>query len=284
MPTDLSQFLDVASLESRLPDLRRRYAAATPFPHTVIDDILPDDVFMAAVAEFPLIDDPRWKGYLHVNETKFGNEQPDTWGPTLVAVAQALTSDRFVRFLDALTGHRDLHADLTMDGGGLHQTLTGGHLNVHADFTTHHRQHRWCRRVNVLLYLNETWLPEWGGDLELWDSDMRSLRSTIAPSGNRMVVFTTPARPFTVIPIPLRCPSSVARRSLALYYFTVEDQPVARATNYRQRPGDGWKRLGIAADRAALGVYDKLKRRLGWSDDAVGAVLRRIHFRGRPRP
>ena len=29
-------------------------------------------------------------------------------------------------------------ADDTMDGGGLHRSMAGGFLNVHADFSAHH--------------------------------------------------------------------------------------------------------------------------------------------------
>ena len=70
-----------------------------------------------------------------------------------------------------------------MDGGGLHQTLRGGHLNIHADFTTHHIHETWARRVNILLYLNEEWHDEWGGQLELWDRDMTACQDRVAPRG-----------------------------------------------------------------------------------------------------
>ena len=71
--------------------------------------------------------------------------------------------------------------DWTMDGGGLHQTLRGGHLNIHADFSTHHTHENWARRVNILLYLNEEWRDEWGGKLELWDQDMTACQARVTP-------------------------------------------------------------------------------------------------------
>ena len=82
--------------------------------------------------------DRSWTNYVHVNEKKFGNSKPDTWGPNLQVVARALTGPRFVRFLERLTGIDDLLPDRAMDGGGLHQVPRGGFLNVHADFTAHH--------------------------------------------------------------------------------------------------------------------------------------------------
>ena len=53
-------------------------------------------------------------------------------------------------------------ADDAMDGGGLHRSLAGGFLNVHADFTAHHSKPQWRRRVNLLLYLNPDLGPELG--------------------------------------------------------------------------------------------------------------------------
>lgn len=269
--------VDYDRLTQELPSLRAQYAAAQPFPHVVLDDVLVPEVFERAAAEFPDLRDERWDGYLHVNETKYSNTRPDTWGPTLTAVARELCSPRFVQYLVDLTGIEDLVPDWSMDGGGLHQTLRGGHLNIHADFSTHHQHENWARRVNILLYLNREWHDEWGGKLELWDKDMTACQERVTPAGNRMLVFTTSADSFHGHPDGLTCPPDVARRSMALYYFTVEDEVVRRSTNYRARPEDGWRRFAIGADRIALDVYDRAKRRLGISDDKAQAVLGRLY-------
>lgn len=279
----MRELIDAARLRQALETRKASYAGAAPFPHTVIDDVLTPAAFKDAVAVFPATDDPFWKGYLHVNETKYCNVHPDTWAPHLQAIARELCAPDFVAFLEQLTGIDGLMSDWTMDGGGLHQTLRGGHLNIHADFTTHHEHPTWARRVNILLYLNEEWRPEWGGDLELWDAEMRGVQDTVTPAGNRMLVFSTGADTFHGHPDGLTCPPGLARRSLALYYFTEEEHTVRRATNYRARPDDGLKRIAISADRAALDVYDRLKRRLGLSDERAHAVLERLH-RLRRRP
>ena len=269
-------FVDIARLRRDLSGKSAAYAAAQPFPHIVLDDVLTPEAFDAAASEFPGIRDEFWKGYLHVNETKYANKLPDTWSPTLQAVAREFCSDEFVAFLAELTGIEDLMPDWTMDGGGLHQTLRGGHLNIHADFTTHHGHENWARRVNILLYLNREWPLEWGGQLELWDADMTACQAKVTPAGNRMLVFTTSFDSFHGHPDALTCPEDVARRSMALYYFTEEQDAVRRATNYRARPDDGMKRVAIWADCKALDFYDRAKRRLGVSDEKVSALLTRI--------
>jgi hypothetical protein len=272
----IDEILDLDSLRHQLPQARTQYAEAAPFPHIVIDDVLTPRAFKGTVAEFPGIDDPFWKGYLHVNESKYSNTDADSWSPALRDAATALTSPEFVAYLEELTGIENLKSDWAMDGGGLHQTLRGGHLNIHTDFSTHHQHENWARRVNVLLYLNEEWRDEWGGKLELWDEGMTACQDRVTPQGNRMLVFTTSDKSFHGHPDGLTCPEDVARRSIALYYFTEEEKTVRRATHYRARPEDGLKRVAIAADRTALDLYDRTKRRLGISDETVHRLLARI--------
>jgi hypothetical protein len=268
--------LIVDRLRRDLDRLEVEYARAVPFPHIVIDDVLPADLYQAALGEFPAANDPSWTGYLHVNERKFANARVQTWGAALCEIAEALWSDAFVALLGQLTGIDGLIADRAMDGGGLHQTLRGGFLDVHTDFTTNHRVRSWQRRVNVLVYLNRDWSPEWGGALELWDPAVTSCVRSIEPAGNRMVIFTTTDEAYHGHPQPLLCPEGGARRSLALYYFTAEQRPRRRSTNYRPRPGDR-ERLAIWADRQALRMYDVAKSAFGLSDGAVSGVLQRVH-------
>ncbi len=268
------QLVDMTRLTADLDRAAQDYSAARPFPHIVLDDVLHRPAFDAAVDQFPGIDDEFWKGYVHVNETKFSNTQTDTWAPSLQAVAQEFCSPEFVAYLEKLTGIDNLIPDYSMDGGGLHMTKRGGHLNIHADFSTHHTHENWARRVNILLYLNEEWRDEWGGKLELWDQAMTARQATVTPAGNRMLVFTTSADSFHGHPDGLTCPPDVARRSLAMYYFTEESAPVRKSTNYQARPEEGRARkVAIAADRTVLDVYDRLKRRLNISDEAAHKVL-----------
>ena len=75
--------------------------------------------------------------------------------------------------------------------------------------------------------------------------------------------------------IPSRCavPKGVSRRSLALYYFSIEDDPLVRSTEYRARPGDGAHSIMIYADTQMIRVYDWAKRNLGLSDQTASKIL-----------
>ena len=268
------KLVDLSRLTADLDAAAVAYRAGQPFPHVVLDDVLHRPAFDAAVADFPGMDDEFWKGYVHVNETKFSNTQTDTWASSLQDVAREFCSPEFVSYLEELTGIEGLIPDYTMDGGGLHMTKRGGHLNIHADFSTHHTHETWARRVNILLYLNEEWHDDWGGKLELWDKDMTACQGRVTPAGNRMLVFTTSDDSFHGHPDGLTCPPDMARRSLAMYYFTEEAAPVRKSTNYQARPEESrGRKAAIAADRIVLDVYDRAKRRLGISDEAAHKVL-----------
>lgn len=267
---------ELRELEGQLEELHDRYVSASPFPHIVLDDFLDPDVAKLAAEEFPAPDSEKWTNFFHVNERKFSNTDPTTWGPNLQVVLRDLYSPEFVRFLSALTGIDDLLVDESLEGGGLHQSVAGGFLNIHADFTVHPHKRHWRRRVNLLLYLTDDWAPEYGGDLELWTKDMKMCAKTVAPVNNRVVVFTTNEDSFHGHPEPLACPPGVARRSLALYYFTYERDPVVRSTEYRARPDEGLRSLVIYLDKQALRAYDWSKRRLGVTDQTAGKILGRL--------
>jgi 2OG-Fe(II) oxygenase superfamily len=268
--------MDLEALERGVGELSASYQHATPYPHIVLDDFLNGVAAKAAMAEFPLSEETHWRPYSHANERKFSQTEPATWGPTLQAILDLLNSDRFVHFLEALSGIDDLFPDGSLEGGGLHQTPRGGFLNIHADFTVHPGHQDWRRRVNLLLYLNEDWKADYGGELELWSTDMTHCERKVAPVGNRVVVFTTNADSFHGHPEPLTCPPGLDRRSLALYYFSKEDRPVVRSTEYRARPGDGARAtLIIALDKYVLRAYDWSKRHLGISDSLIEPFLRR---------
>ena len=281
MPTSESQsvnaedqIIDLDDLELRIDELRHRYLAGTPFPHIVLDDVVRPEAISAIYAELDEMPNDGWNSYLHFNERKYSNTDIDAWGPTLRAVADTFASERFTSWLSALTGFADLQADRSLDGGGLHRCYRNGFLNVHSDFTAHHQVANWRRRINLLLYLNAEWQADWGGELELWSADMTRCEATVAPVGNRMLLFNTDETSFHGHPEPLCFPASIARQSLALYYFTEEIDPITHPTDYRARPEDGIRRFAIYLDKKALAAYDVVKRRFKLSDAAINRLLR----------
>jgi hypothetical protein len=269
-----TRIIDLDLWEGRLPKLMDTYRNGKPFPFIILDALLDPASALQAFQAFPPVQDKGWIHYVHVNARKHGLNKMDRIPPYLGAVIQKFNSDRFVRFLEKLTGIQGLHADETLDGGGLQLSQRGGFLNIHSDLNVHPHKRTWKRRVVVLLYMNKTWDTAWGGDLELWERDMSTCVQKITPVFNRCVVFTTDQDSFHGVPDPIMCPENETRKSIALHYYTVEEKaPRMRTTNYRARPTDGAKALAIRFDNQALAGYTRMKRLFGMNDDLISKVL-----------
>ncbi len=269
--------LDYDRRRATLPADARSYQQAAPYPHIVLDDFLRPEAAEAALAAFPAVSDAGWIHYVHVNEKKHGLNKMDLLPEAIQAVIREMNSPTFVAYLSELTGIPNLLPDDSLEGGGLHQSKRNGFLNVHADFTVHPHKRNWRRRVNLLIYLNKDWQPDYRGELELWDRQMQGVVQKIMPIYNRCTIFNTDEDSYHGLPDPILCPEDMTRKSIALYYFTEEtDTPVLRATNYRARPSDGAKSILIWLDKTAVGIYTAIKRRLGLDDAFVSNLLNRL--------
>lgn len=260
-----------------LPTDAATYQQNKPYPNIALDNFLTPQAAEAAMAAFPAVTDAGWIHYVHVNEKKHGLNKMELLPEPIQAVIREMNSPRFVAYISQLTGIPNLLADDSLEGGGLHQSKRNGFLNVHADFTVHPHKRNWRRRVNLLIYLNKDWQPEYRGDLELWDRQMKGVVTKIAPIFNRCAIFNTDEDSYHGLPDPILCPEDMTRKSIALYYFTEEAiAPTLRATNYRARPDDGAKAILIWLDKKAVGIYTSLKRTLGINDAWVSNVLNKL--------
>lgn len=268
---------DLAAFAALVERERDAFARAEPFPHLVADGLFAPAALRAMAAEFGDVADG-WTYWHHVNERKRGLSDRRRMGPATRDVLSALEDASFVRLLERLTGVPALLSDPHLDGGGLHETLPGGFLNVHTDFLSHTLERTWRRELNLLVFLNEAWRPEHGGWLELWDAQVSRCERRIEPRFNRCVVFRTSERSFHGVTAPVACPPGQSRKSLALYYFRDERRPLPlQPTRYLPRPDDGpLRRLLIHADRIALHAYSFLKRYTPLSDALVSKLLRRF--------
>ncbi len=236
---------DPAELAFSAEERKASYAAAAPFPSIAIDNFLPADLYRALSDEFPGPEAQLW------HEFKSGPENKKLQSNNFYAIPPLMrmliaecNGPAFVDFLERLSGIPNLVPDPHLFGGGLHQTKPGGHLGLHIDYNFHETW-KLDRRLNAILYFNDEWRDEWGGHLELWDRDVKTRIQSIAPIGNRLVVFNTDERSWHGHPDPLQCPVGVTRRSLALYYYS-NGRPDSEAgdahnTVFRERPGEAFR-------------------------------------------
>src|SRR5262245_33070543 len=181
-------YLNGKALEEVALANREKYASASPYPHTVLDNLIPEEALDNVLAEFPDPKKPVWKEYENYHEGKLETQGEENVGAFTSLLLYQFNSAPFLHFLEALTGIKDLLPDPYFYGGGLHQIPRGGKLGIHADFSRHGK-FPLDRRINVLIYLTKDWKEEYGGHLELWDDKMSRCWQKIMPIYNRMVVF-----------------------------------------------------------------------------------------------
>jgi len=268
--TDIDGYLTLDSEECRQlgKSLSKQYRTAHPFPHIVLDDFLEAGVLNRVLADFPSDKD---RDYFDRDQERFKFQYPPQGLQSGIIrnLFSELNSEAFLGFLEELTGIKGLIADPYFVGGGLHETKRGGHLGVHADFNVH-EELKLERRLNLLVYLNEDWDEEYGGQLELWDKDMKECAVRVEPIFGRAVIFNTTLDSFHGHPEPLNCPPNRTRRSIATYYYSAPETGVAalprRTTNFQPRPG--------SADKSDWEV-----RRYHFVNDWVPPKLQRLAHR-----
>lgn len=263
---------DYSGWTEPLKSLHHQYVSAHPFPHIVLDNFLNPGIAERVAREFDQIN---WQAYKHFNEDKEGGDTR-TVPPLTERVLNELNSPEFLQFLTGLTGIENLIADEKFGSGGVHQSTRGGFLNIHADFTVHPYHRNWHRRINVLIYLNKGWQEDWGGKLELWSTDMKRCEQKVVPIINRCVVFNTATDSYHGHPEPMTCPPGVKRRSIAMYYYTLDENSPAISTEYKARPGDNrLKSSMIFMDKMALRIFHQLKSILKLNDSVVTGWMTR---------
>jgi Rps23 Pro-64 3,4-dihydroxylase Tpa1-like proline 4-hydroxylase len=211
--------------------LHRSYARAEPFPHIVLDDFFVSEFAEEIAAELAACDIDSWLRDDHPDQvSKRTMENPEALPEMTRAALRYMNSEHACRFFSVLTGINDLEPDPTYMGGGVHVSLPGGLLGVHADFNLH-PDTGMHRRVNALIFMNKDWDPNWHGQLELWPRDLSEPAVSVNPDFNRLVAFTITDDAFHGVPTPIACPLDRRRFSLALYYYTV-DRPDAEKSPF----------------------------------------------------
>lgn len=258
-------FIDVADAEAAGQTYAAQYQSGEPYHHICIDNFLPEAVAQK-VRQEALAMGEKQPEHMSPQEHLKTSYNPDILPHYSRLVFNALNSQAFLRFLEEMTGIDHLIPDPYFLGAGIHRTNNGGYLGVHADFNMHKKMYL-ERRLNILIYLNPDWKPEYGGGFEVWTEDMKTQVAQFPPMMNRMCCFSTSSNSYHGNPEPVNHPDGDPRISIALYYYTAtwDDSRVAHSTLFRPRPGSMDKATNQAHRRRMAQqvlppiIYNKLK-------------------------
>jgi hypothetical protein len=154
--------------------------------------------------------------------------------------------------------------DPAFHGGGIHQGKKNSFLDMHLDFNYHPLHKTWYRYLNLLLYLNKDWKPEYGGHLKLKDLRTDDEISVEVPF-NRMVIQLT--NNYTLHGYDItHFPEGNYRTSIASYAYSVHNYHIEKPRTTDWHVGDSGPVKKLLAK-----VYDpavKLKNKLFGSSTA----------------
>ncbi len=229
---------------------KKEFLSREPFPHFCIDNFLNEGFANEVLESFPAYHEAQKLGreFSAVNEKrKVQITDPSKFPPAIKKLNDLLASKEYVDMWSDLTGVSNLFSDVNLVGGGIHETNTGGHLDVHVDFN-YNEKNKSYRRLNILLYFNKDWKEEYGGYLDIWDKDVKECHGSFEPKFNRACGFLTSEISFHGV-TPLTCPLDVMRKSFATYYYTKE-MPIdwvgeKHSTLFKARPNQ-WFRGNVA--------------------------------------
>ena len=210
-----------------------------PFPHTIIDNFINTDKVKDILLNINNLDDNKADAKFIDNNSPYEYNKyafNKNYGETLKKLFIELNSVEFISILEKITGITNLITnDIELQGAGIHRIKNGGYLKLHTDFNSYYKFGvKLDRRINLLIYMNPDWKPEYNGSLCLCDKDKNICVKQILPILNRCVIFNTSSKSVHGHPIPLSVPNNIKRQSIAVYYYIKIEQILKVVLNILQ--------------------------------------------------
>ena len=146
-----------------------------------------------------------------------------------------------VSLISNITKIKDLENDPTLYAGGITRMDRGHFLNPHID-NSHNSKKKKYRRLNLLFYITPNIREEYGGNLELWDKEIKNPIKIVSKFNRLVVMETTKYSWHSVDPIV----NDIKRCGIRIYYFSEtspEDYDYYHVTSFTGRPEQKLKRI-----------------------------------------
>jgi hypothetical protein len=231
--------INLSYLESNKEKFRLEYLLAKPFPHLVIDNFCDQTKIESLYNKIPELEN-KSRDYMFANN-KFEKSNYKELGAEFEELYTDLSSKRMNDFLSYIA-NEEVFVDPQNHGGGLHQGKKNSFLDMHLDFNYHPLHKRWYRNMNLLLYLNKDWKPEYQGHLKLVDLRSGEEKELEVPF-NRMIIQQT--RAYTLHGYDMTSfPEKKYRTSVATYAYTIHKHLVEkpRTTDWVVKEGQPIKK------------------------------------------
>jgi len=247
--------IDFSFLENNKERLRMEYLLAKPFPHLVIDNFCDDAKLRAMYEKIPELNN-KSRDYIFANN-KFEKSNYRELGQEFDELYADLSADRMNQFLTFIA-NEEVFVDPANHGGGLHQGKKNSFLDMHLDFNYHPLHKGWYRNMNLLLYLNKNWKPEYKGHLKLVDLRSDEEKELEVPF-NRMIIQQTRAYSLHGYEMT-NFPEKMYRTSIATYAYTKHQHLVEkpRTTDWIVKDAKPMKKAIASIYGPAVRIKNKL--------------------------
>jgi len=231
--------------------------------YCAVDDLLPQELAERIHRAFPQPSAMRLMESFR--ERKYTSKSFDQFDPLMADITFAVQDPRVVEVVEQITGIREQIPDASLYAGGLSAMVKGHHLGPHID-NSHEASRRYYRTLNLLYYVTPGWSLENGGNLELWDEQVRK-NVTIVSRFNRLAIMeTTPTSWHSVSPVV----ADGTRCCVSNYYFSPRSptgQDYFNVTSFSARPEQPLLRLLARVDNGLRqGVRALVPQGLGKKD------------------
>lgn len=255
--TDLLAEIIEKKLSSEETFLREQFLSSLPdvgVRFCYVDDLLPLDVVREIYQRFPETSEMRLMSSFR--ETKFTSKNFDNFDPILKAITFAIQHPKVIEVVERITGIKKQIPDPSLYAGGLSAMAKGHYLGPHID-NSHEASRKYYRTLNLLYYVTPDWKLEYGGNLELWNNDVKK-NTTIVSAFNRLAIMeTTPTSWHSVSKVTV----DKVRCCVSNYYFS-EISPTGKdyfnVTSFSARPEQKLLRLVAKADNLARQAVRKI--------------------------
>lgn len=221
-----------------------------------IDGLLPPEIAVQISTAFPAPENMRLLDSFR--EKKYTSKSLDQFDPLIADITFAFQDKRVIDKVAELTGIDDAVGDPHLYAGGISAMTRGHFLNPHLD-NSHDGEQKNYRVLNLLYYITPDWKPENGGNLELWDEDVKNAVE-IPSLFNRLVLMSTNDKSWHSVN---EVKADGTRRCISNYYFSPHSPngyETTHVTYFMARPEQKLRRLVTKADSDLRTVLRKVKK------------------------
>lgn len=193
-----------------------------PFPHFLVKDALPKVFLRELKSDLELLEETEpTKHFI----SQFGEKKEwRTFPGNLIALNDFLNffgGSQFIELLKEKFGilsSIELTPDFSYDGGGYVISPPGAFLAYHADFNYSSNVMKY-RVINVLIYMNDNYEINQGGELHILDPESKTVERRVQPDLGTILAFYTDDTSFHGVS---KNREGFFRRSFNLYYYAAE--------------------------------------------------------------